>query len=188
MFLPMNRAMAPVPVNSLYPASTRSPQETSGIFSDLMHGSTGSPMFMQPSPASTGSTPYAGAASSTGVNSFPSNYAGMPPMTMNTETSTGPNPFPTSTNGSNAASQQAANTPPDPVEEDDDPKRNEAMKLVKYVISKLSLRLSNDWSRSATTLIITQETPPIACPPRFDLLRCKGRVLLYLYISCLHHP
>jgi hypothetical protein len=132
MLLPVNRGIAPVPVNSLYPTSARSPQETSGIFSDLMRGSGGSPMFMQ-SPSTSSSAPYAG-ASSTGANSFPSNYPAVPPLNMNAETSMAPPPFPGSANGSTPTSQRAADTPSDQADDDGDPKKTEAMKLVQCVI------------------------------------------------------
>jgi hypothetical protein len=133
MILPLNRGVAPVPVNSLYPTSARPPQEASGIFSDLMRGSAGSPMFIQSPPTTTNSTSYPN-TSSTGVNSFPSSYAGMPPMNMNTETSMAPPPFPTSANGSTPPSQRAADTPSDQADDDADPKNNEAMKLIQCVI------------------------------------------------------
>jgi len=88
-------------------------------------------MFIQSSSPTTSSAPYA-SASSTGVNSFPSNYPGMPPMNMNAETSMAPPPFSASTNGSTPASQRTADTPPDQVEDDGDPKGAEAMKLIHY--------------------------------------------------------
>jgi len=51
---------------------------------------------------------------------------------MNTESSMAPPPFPASTNGSTPASQRAADTPSDQTDDDGDPKKNEAMKLVHY--------------------------------------------------------
>jgi hypothetical protein len=136
MLLPMNRGVAPVAVNSLYPTSGRSSQEASGMFSDLMRGPAGSPMFMQSTP--TSSTPYAG-ASSANINSFPPNYSG---MNLNSEASMPPPPFTAPANGSTPPSQRAAETPSEPAD-DDDPKKHEAMKLIQYVMSILvSARLA----------------------------------------------
>jgi hypothetical protein len=88
-----------------------------------MRGSAGSPMFMQSPSATTSSAPYP-STSSTGVNSFPSNYDGMPTMNMSAETSMAMPAFRASTNGSKTASQRAADTPPDQAEDDGDPKRD----------------------------------------------------------------
>jgi hypothetical protein len=141
MLLPLNRGGAPVPVNTLYPTSSRSPQEANGIFSDLMRGSTGSPMFMQSPSATTSSAPYP-STSSTGVSSFPSNYDGMPTMNMSAETSMAMPAFRASTNGSKTASQRTADTPPDQADDDGDPKRGEAMKLIQCVILSLNSPLN----------------------------------------------
>jgi hypothetical protein len=177
MLLPLNRGGAPIPVNTLYPTSSRSPQEANGIFSDMMRGSTGSPMFISSPSATTGSAPYP-STSSTGVNNFPSNYDGMQPINMGAETSMAMSAFRASANGSKAASQPVADTPPDQAEDDGDPKKTEAMKLVQCVNPQP--RFSTEYLmmlHPAITSIISQETARIACLRHFDLLRCNGRVL-----------
>lgn len=130
MLLPLNQTAPPVAVNNLYPQSSRTPLESNGIFSDLMRGSTGSPMFTQPSPSTASSGTYGG---SPNVNGFSTGYGGLPPLNMNSESSSMPPPaFPASANGS-GSSQRTAEHSSDKVEEDGDPKKHEAYKLVQYV-------------------------------------------------------
>lgn len=129
MLLPLNPPVAPVSVNSLYPSSVRSPNESNGIFSDLMRGAAGSPMFMQPSPAST-STPNQYGAASPG---FSSTYSSMP-MNQNSDSSAMPPPsaFP-SANGSSSSAQRAPEPPQEETPDEDDPKMTEAHKLIRLV-------------------------------------------------------
>jgi len=106
--LPMGQVVPPVPP-SLYSTDTRSPHESSRMFSNLMRGSTGSPMFIQPSP------------SSSGVSSFATDYS----VNANVESSIPPAQFP----GSNPTAPQPTT---DPAADDDEPKGTEAIKLILY--------------------------------------------------------
>jgi hypothetical protein len=66
----------------------------------------------------------------------------MPTMNMSAETSMAMPAFRASTNGSKTASQRTADTPPDQAEDDGDPKRGEAMKLIQCVILSLNSPLN----------------------------------------------
>lgn len=165
MLLPMNQT-PPVPV---YPSNPRSSnhENNGGIFSDLMRGPAGSPMFMQPSPASSNS-PYGGASSSS-VNNFTTpSFAGLPSMNITVEGgSMAPPPFPPTASGS-ATSQRTNDPPPDQVDDDADPKKNEALKLIQCVFTmNRSMVFLTDHFPVIIWKIIN-ETPPIVCRLRFD--------------------
>jgi hypothetical protein len=121
---------APVSGNNMYPPTARGPQE-SGLFSELMRGSGNSPMFMQPSSPASSSAPFGGQTSP--VDNYQSSY--MPPINVNVETQLPPLAFPS--NGTTQATTQRGSNPMTPEQEndDDDPGRNEAYKLIRFAVS-----------------------------------------------------
>ncbi|KAF7965995.1 hypothetical protein HWV62_40523 [Athelia sp. TMB] len=137
MLLPLNQTV-PVPVNALYPSGsstrTNNHENNGGIFSDLMRGPAGSPMFMS-SPAASSSSYTAGASSSSSANKgFPSsNFPGLPSMNLSHEGSmAAPSYTPSAPASSSAASKRPSEPASEEVEEDPDPKKNEALKLIHY--------------------------------------------------------
>lgn len=128
--VPMNPSLT---ANSMYTAASR-PPDGNAIFSDLMRNSNGSPMFMQPSPPTTTSSQQYGGVSSSSV-SYPSSY--IPGVTMNIESPLAPLPYNTSNTGSaplqqqqQPRMQQPSQLTPEQLEDDGDPDRNEAYKLI----------------------------------------------------------
>ncbi|THV03272.1 hypothetical protein K435DRAFT_835866 [Dendrothele bispora CBS 962.96] len=123
MLLPMNSSASPMTADSVYPGRS----ESSGLFPDMMRNSNGSPMFIPPS-SSNVSTQYAGQASSSGGPGYPSTY--IPTDHMNIESS-----LPSLSFGS-SSSVPAASRPTDQaspaLEDDEDPNKNEAYKLIHY--------------------------------------------------------
>lgn len=114
--------------NSLYSASAR-PSEGAGMFNDMIRGNNGSPMFMQPSPSTNSPAPYGGPSPS----NFQPSY--MSPVNMNIESTLPPLPFPSS--GPPPAQQRtqpAAQMSPEQLEDDEDPNKNEAYKLIQYAM------------------------------------------------------
>lgn len=132
LLVPMSTNAIPPP--PLYPGPTRS-QERNGMFSDLMrssNGSNGSPMFMH-SPVSTNSSQYPNAGGSN-IDSYSAQY--LPGVSINMEQRVSSSPYDSPSSGS-AAQQRVHQTnegmSPDDVEIDDDPKKNEAYKLIQCV-------------------------------------------------------
>lgn len=132
LLVPMNPGIGN---NNMFPPAARSPQD-SALFSDLMRGPGGSPMFMQPSP-SAGSSQYGGTPSANPTNFRPATY--MPNLGMNIEPTLNPLPFasgsstgPNIPQGVQPANHQS-HSPQDELENDDDPGKTEAYKLVQFV-------------------------------------------------------
>lgn len=118
--------MDPVTSGSgLYPPSTRSPHESS-LFTDLMRGSNGSPLFTHSSSSTYGGTPQL--PPPPGV--FPPPYMGSVGLNVD-----GPMGMPYSTSGAQQSSQRLSPPIPTPVEDvrDLDPKHEEAQKLISCV-------------------------------------------------------
>ncbi|KAJ8698123.1 hypothetical protein PTI98_004863 [Pleurotus ostreatus] len=116
--------------DSIYPASRTPAQGNNAMFSDLMR--IGSPMFAQPSPPSNVASHYNGPIAShvnNYQNSFlPTNIAMTMPSPVNTM------PFPSQSTTSTDSQQRL---PPSTLtsldqEEDDDPQKVEAYKLIRY--------------------------------------------------------
>jgi hypothetical protein len=125
LLVPLN-ASVPAVSNNLYSAGTGTPQD-SGLFSELMRDSTGSPMFMQPPASASSSTGYRGPSGS----SYPQSY--MPPLSMNVETSLPSIPFHPVQNGNvqrRVSQSQPSPASPDVPDDDDDPARDETYKLI----------------------------------------------------------
>jgi hypothetical protein len=106
---------------SLYPPGPQT-QERPPIFTELMQGPNGSQIFMQAS-TSANSAQYSGAPGSN-LNGYPPSYdAG---VNMNMEQ-------PLSSSYGSAQGMQRSNAvePPDEMDDEDDPKKNEAYKLIR---------------------------------------------------------
>ncbi len=131
LLVPMNPAVPPVPANGLYPPPPTSRSDSS-LFNDLMRGPTGSTMFVPPStntPPGQYSTPTATSVSAT-HSPYQSSY--MAPMNVNVDPSlpgmslvSGPNVPLQNPRGATTAPSQ-----PPTEEADEDPKREEAVKLI----------------------------------------------------------
>ncbi|KII95350.1 hypothetical protein PLICRDRAFT_170012 [Plicaturopsis crispa FD-325 SS-3] len=130
----LNSAVPPAPT-TLYSSSTRS--QDSAMFPELMRPPSGSAMFMQPSPPTNTVGQYSspGSSSSTGLNSFQSF---LPSVSINSESqnSMAPPTYPSTSNGSAPAPQRrmsgSNSLTQEQLEDSDDPKKNEAYKLVHY--------------------------------------------------------
>lgn len=132
--------LVPMPTNAippppLYPGPSRS-QDRNGMFSDLMrssNGSNGSPMFMHSS-VNTNSTQYPNAGGSN-IDSYSAQY--LPGVNINMEQRVSSSPYDSPSSGSVAQRVQQTNegVSSDDVELDDDPKKNEAYKLIQYVFT-----------------------------------------------------
>ena len=106
---------------SLYSASQQT-QERPAMFAELMQGPNGSQMFMQPS-TPTNSAQYP-APSVSNLNSYPPSY--VPGVNMNME-----QPMSSSDGSSQGMQRSNPVEPPDELDDEEDPKRNEAYKLIR---------------------------------------------------------
>ncbi|KAJ7937217.1 hypothetical protein B0H13DRAFT_2302937 [Mycena leptocephala] len=103
------------------------------LFTDLMRGGNGSPMFSNPSPPSNPSPGFASGSQTNYQNSYLSGVNNMgvdsslPPISFSPA-------VPPATMQQQQQQQQQANqmSPPDQAEEDDDPNKSEAYKLIHY--------------------------------------------------------
>lgn len=122
-------SIAPPP--SLYPPASR-PQERNPMFSELMRGSNGgSPMFMQP--AGVSNTAQYSASGNSNIDGYQSGY--MANVNINMDQRIGSSPYDSPPSGSAPQSrpqQPAESTPSEDIDFEDDPKKNEAYKLIRY--------------------------------------------------------
>ncbi|KAF9569489.1 hypothetical protein CPC08DRAFT_813067 [Agrocybe pediades] len=120
------------PPSSLYSAPPRN-QERNGMFSDLLR-TNGSPMFM-PSSATPSSSTYPGSSNSN-LEGYNPTY--MPGVNLNMEQNLTPPSYdspasaPLSQQRLQQSNQAADTSNSDEIEPDDDPKKNEAYKLIHY--------------------------------------------------------
>ena len=135
MLLPVHQGGTSV--SNLYSqqgSSSRSQSEGGALYSELMRGAAASPMFLQASVPSATPSSYT-TTSSPPSHGFPAAAfsTGMGSVNLGTESSMAAPPAPpsfaTTTNGSTSASQQPVASPEQP-DHDDDPKKNEAYKLI----------------------------------------------------------
>ncbi|KAF8165155.1 hypothetical protein B0H34DRAFT_793579 [Crassisporium funariophilum] len=115
---------------SLYSAGPQT-QDRPAMFTELMRGSNGSPMFMQ-SPTASSSSQYPG-TSNTNLDSYPQSYISGVNINMEQPISGSPYDSPTAGSVSQQRMQRPHDgAPSDDIEGDDDPKKNEAYKLIHY--------------------------------------------------------
>lgn len=148
LLVPMNPAVPPVPANGLYPPPPPSRSDSS-LFNELMRGPTGSPMFVPPS-SSTSAGQYSSATAtsvSAGHSPYQSSY--MPPMNVNVDPGLSGMSLASGPNVPLQAPRGTTTTPSQPPTEEaeEDPKREEAVKLILSVGHSLSDCLSQltDW-------------------------------------------
>ena len=115
--VPQSSATTP----SLYSASPQT-QERPTMFSDLMQAPNGSQIFMQPS-TSANSAQYP-SPSVSNLGSYPPSY--VPGVNMSME-----QPLASSDGSSQGMPRPNAVEPPDEIDDEDDPKKNEAYKLIR---------------------------------------------------------
>ncbi|KIM45986.1 hypothetical protein M413DRAFT_441044 [Hebeloma cylindrosporum] len=158
--------LVPIPTNAippapLYPGPPRS-QDRSGMFSDLMRsssGSNGSPMFMHPS-ANTNSTQYPSAGGSN-IDAYSAQY--LPGgVNINMEQRVSSSPYDSPSSGS-VAQQRVQQTneglSSDEIEIDDDPKKNEAYKLIHYHLENYKRNSSYCLPASLRPTIVQRTVP-----------------------------
>ncbi|KAK1236671.1 hypothetical protein PQX77_000027 [Marasmius sp. AFHP31] len=123
MLLPMGSTPPSAPMYS------SRPHEGPGMFSDMLRnqGPGGSPMFMQ-QPTSASSSPQFG-NQTTGTQPYQSTY--IPNGPMGIDTSLPPISFPSSSSAPPRSNTAQSGTP-DQFEDDEDPNKNEAYKLIHY--------------------------------------------------------
>ncbi|KAI0692647.1 hypothetical protein BC835DRAFT_1427353 [Cytidiella melzeri] len=187
VIVPVNTAPVPnMQQNNMYSASSRSHE--SNLFNDLMRGSGPSPMF--PSP---GASPVNGqyGASSAGNNSYSTSY--IPPI-VNVDPAMSGLPLvnpPVQMPSSRVASGSQGPSNPVPVVDDDqDPKRHEAYKLIQYHLDNYK-RNSQYCLPSSLRPTLVQRTVPhesvidsILHPELRDrMILLRGRFNL---VDCLH--
>lgn len=153
MLLPMSNS--PVTAAPLYQPPSSHDGRT--MFSDIMRNGNGSPMFI-PGSTNANTPPQYGGPSTSNGSAYPSTY--IPGGHMNLDPLP-PLSFPSSTN--TPASRSSDQASPDQVEDDDDPNKNEAYKLIQCVelIHPLNdmlilLLIAIIWTTS-------RETVPTAC-------------------------
>ncbi|GAW01901.1 hypothetical protein LENED_003523 [Lentinula edodes] len=122
MLLPMSSS--PITSTTLYQGPNSHDGRT--MFSDIMRNSNGSPMFMSGSSSST--SPQYGGPSSSNVSGYP--Y--IPGGHMNLESSLPPISFPPTPSVTNTQSRSSDQPSPEQMEDDEDPNKNEAYKLIHY--------------------------------------------------------
>ncbi|KAJ7179824.1 hypothetical protein C8R43DRAFT_912276 [Mycena crocata] len=121
-----------VSMNSQMPPNNMYGRDSpNALFSDLMRGGNGSPMFTNPSPTGNASPNFASGSQS----NYQSNY--MSGVNMGVDSSLPPLSFSPSSNVPAAPMQQQQQQPanqmsPEQAEEDDDPNKSEAYKLIHY--------------------------------------------------------
>ncbi|KAG5341832.1 hypothetical protein C0989_007657 [Termitomyces sp. Mn162] len=124
----MSMGAAPLSNNTIYPSASRSGEGSGGgMLQDLIRSSGNSPMYLQ---QASPTTTYAGAS----VGSYhPPSY--IPGVSLNLEQSLGPIPFTPPSTGNVSTSQSLpalSRHSSEPLEEDDDPNKVEAYKLIHY--------------------------------------------------------
>ncbi|KAL6299126.1 hypothetical protein BKA93DRAFT_742929, partial [Sparassis latifolia] len=184
VLVPLTSAGSAAAPNGLYPSSGR-PSQESNLLSELMRGPSGSPMFIASSPANA-SSQFAGQGSTGVGSSYPPSY--MPPMTMNSDPGLPSVPLV----GAGASPFTAARAASQPASEDDDldPKKIEAYKLIHYHLDNYK-RNSAYCLPSSLRPTLVQRTVPhgniidsILHPELRDrMILLRGRFDL---VDCLH--
>ncbi|KDR83541.1 hypothetical protein GALMADRAFT_235749 [Galerina marginata CBS 339.88] len=182
MLVPMpTTSLPPAP---LYPPSSRN-QERNGIFSELLRGSNGSPMFL-PSPATGASSQYPGSSSSNLDGYSPSSYL---PGSVNLGMEQ-PSPYdsPTSAPVSQQRLHQASDAS-DEIDHDDDPKKNEAYKLIHYHLENYKRNSSYCLPASLRPTVVQRTIPHESVIDRVLHPELRDRMILlrqrFELVDCL---
>ncbi|KAI0346738.1 hypothetical protein BDW22DRAFT_1350987 [Trametopsis cervina] len=192
LIMPVNSAAVPnMPQSNMYPPQNSRSHE-SNLFNDLMRGPGGSPMFASPS-ASSSNGQYSN--NTTGNGSY-STASYMTPMNVNVDPSMSGMPMVNApvqlpparaSSGSQAPKSVTVNNPAD---DDQDPKRHEAYKLIQYHLDNYK-RNSQYCLPSSLRPTLVQRTVPhesvidsILHPELRDrMILLRGRFDL---VDCLH--
>ena len=169
LLVPVNSAVPPIPANGLYPPPARS-QHEANMFNDLMRGPGGSPMFVPPT--SPPNTQFTGGSGSSGVSGNPYPPApytmpsmvdpGLPGMSLVTNPATMPAPRAPAAPAS--AAKPSSHAPAASATDDDqDPKRHEAYKLIQYHLDNYK-RNSAYCLPSSLRPTLVQRTVPHGAP------------------------
>ncbi|TFY79403.1 hypothetical protein EWM64_g4610 [Hericium alpestre] len=169
--------------STMYNSTSRSPQNENSLFSDLMRGSAGSPMFM-PNPSSGTSINYGTSSSQVGPPSNGSGYLApsLAPINANLDAPMPSMSYVGSTSGPVQPSRMGQTQNIQPVEEPDttDPKSSEAQKLISAYCLPASLRPTLV-QRTVPHESVIDRVPHPELRDRLILLR--GRFNL---VDCLH--
>lgn len=178
LLVPVNPAVPPLPTNGLYPSASGSSRHDAGLFSDLMRGPGGSPMFVPPT---SPTAQFTGNSSAGGSNPYQSSY--MATMNVNVDPAlpgmslvTNPGTMAAPRNPPASAAAPKTHTPTNTADDDQDPKRHEAYKLIQFVANYISCNLRRPDIHSADTIsIITSGTQPTAFRRRSGRRSFNGR-------------
>ncbi|PSR73632.1 hypothetical protein PHLCEN_2v10551 [Hermanssonia centrifuga] len=168
LLVPVNPAVPPLPANGLYAPSSSRSQEA--IFNDLMRGSSGSPMFVPPTPPSNGQF-SSQSTSSVAPNHSPYQTSYAPPINVNVDSAlpsmsliNNSGAIPTSRSQASSSQQpKPTQSTTSPADDDQDPKRHEAYKLIHFLTHFLDII----W-------ITTNGTVPIVYRHPYDPLSSSG--------------
>jgi len=130
MMVPMPTSSIPPPqAGSMFSSGPSRPQEQD-LFPDLLHTTNGSSFFIQPAGPSTQYT-----SPNASMDGYPRSFMSPVSMGMEQSSSTFYEPPSTSTSVVQPRLQQTGESrEDDDIEDDNDPKRNEAFKLIKFVL------------------------------------------------------
>ncbi|KAJ3988107.1 hypothetical protein F5890DRAFT_1562818 [Lentinula detonsa] len=173
MLLPMDSS----PVNATPLYQNANSHEGRTMFSDIIRNGNGSPMFMSGS-SSTNTPPQYGGPSGSNVSGYP--Y--IPGGHMNLETTLPPISFPPS----NAQSRSSDQPSPEQLEDDEDPNKNEAYKLIHYHLDNFK-RNSAYCLPSSLRPTLVQRTVPHG-PSNFTDMISQLMVDLESVIDRILHP
>ncbi|TFK43351.1 hypothetical protein BDQ12DRAFT_674826 [Crucibulum laeve] len=184
MIVPMNASLSSG--NGYTPSSRQ--QERNGMFTELMRGTgNGSPMFMQ-SPTTTTSSPY-GTVGTPNMDYQPSYMSG---VNMNIESTLQPIPFEGQNPGGSGQQrplQPANQLSPEELEEDDDPNKNEAYKLIHYHLDNYKRNSSYCLPSSLRPSLVQRTVPHESVIDRILHPELRDRMILlrgrYDLVDCL---
>jgi len=153
---------------SLYSASPQT-QERPAMFTELMQGPNGSQMFMQPSPSAN--SQYPGSPGSN-LNGYPPPY--VPGVNMNME-----QPMSSSYSSPQGMPRSTAVEPPDEMEDEDDPKKNEAYKLISYHLENYKRNPSYCLPASLRPTLVQRTIPHESFLDRILHPELRDRMILF---------
>lgn len=146
VLVPLGSGTSPVGSNGLYTSANRPTQSESTLLTELMRGTSGSPMFMAPTP------PGASNQFATPSNSAAAATYSYPGVSMNNNMSTGATPPAMSMNVGSNSQMVGSQATVQSNNDDDDPKKLEAYKLIQCV---KPLRIFASCSKRFVVLVIT---------------------------------
>ncbi|KAE9410272.1 hypothetical protein BT96DRAFT_805563, partial [Gymnopus androsaceus JB14] len=168
MLLPMSNS--PVTAAPLYQPPSSHDGRT--MFSDIMRNGNGSPMFI-PGSTNANTPPQYGGPSTSNGSAYPSTY--IPGGHMNLDPLP-PLSFPSSTN--TPASRSSDQASPDQVEDDDDPNKNEAYKLIHYHLDNFKRNSSYCLPSSLRPTLVQRTVPHESVIDRILHPELRDRMIL----------